>query len=159
MNKKRNWLLVISAKLLYLVPSFVVAATLPSSIEGQELPSLANVVETVEHGIVNISTRGTQSYQADAWGGPIDNLFEGDNFFRKYFRFDNRRQVQSVTNLGSGVVYDAEMGYIITNQHVLENAAQITVTLSDGREALAEVVGTDPEMDLALLNCRLDKFV
>ena len=58
-------------------------------------------------------------------------------------------------NLGSGVVYDAEASLILTNEHVLSNASQIRVTLSDGRGIYAEVMGTDPEIDLALLKVNL----
>ncbi len=58
------------------------------------------------------------------------------------------RQTQS---LGSGVIVDAENGYILTNNHVIENADEIKVTLHDGRQLQAKLVGTDPETDIAVL--------
>ena len=52
---------------------------------------------------------------------------------------------------GSGVVVDAKQGYIVTNAHVIENADEITVTLQDDRTFSAEIIGTDPGSDLAVL--------
>ena len=70
----------------------------------------------------------------------------------EFFRFDDSIQhAPRQINQGSGVILDAELGYVLTNHHILVDADQMRVTLSDGRTVGARTVGTDPEMDLALL--------
>ena len=155
MNKKKHPLPILTLILLFLFPFTSSAGTLPASVDGRQLPSLAGVVEAVEGGIVNISTSGTQYHGRDSLGDQFEQFFEGDEFFQRFFKFDGRRRGHPGVNLGSGVVYDAEAGLILTNAHVLHDASQIKVTLSDGRETYAEAVGSDPEMDLALLKVDL----
>ncbi len=155
MNKKKYPLLILTSFLLFLFPFTSSAVALPASVDGQQLPSLAGVVEAVEGGIVNISTSATQNYGRDSFGNQFEQFFEDEEFFHRFFKFDDRRRERPSMNLGSGVVYDAEAGLILTNAHVLQNASQIRVTLSDGRETYAEAVGSDPEMDLALLKVNL----
>ena len=57
---------------------------------------------------------------------------------------------------GSGVIFDARKGYIVTNAHVVENASEITVTLQDGRDLKAEIVGSDAPSDVAVLKVKAD---
>ena len=85
---------------------------------------------------------------------PGDSL-ESDSFFRRYFG-DTRTDQQNAadSNLGSAVILSAE-GYLLTNNHLVRNAVQIQVLLQDGRVSLAQVVGTDPETDLAVLKIDL----
>jgi serine protease Do/serine protease DegQ len=146
MTRKFTVLLALSMLVGVLGNSHAVATALPSMVDGNKLPTLANVVEKVERGIVNISTRGARA-------NSVENFFEGDDFFRRFFQFDDNqpRGIPQNLNLGSGVIIDAEKGYVLTNHHLLSSASQIQVTLSDGRISSAEVVGTDPAMDLALL--------
>ena len=66
-----------------------------------------------------------------------------------------RRQTQS---LGSGVIVDAEAGLVITNHHVIDNAREILVTLTDGRELEAEIIGQDPEADIAVISLDADNL-
>ena len=71
------------------------------------------------------------------------------------FFYGNREPVQQ--GVGSGVIVSPQ-GILLTNNHVVEDAGEIDVRLSDGREARAEVLGTDPETDLAVLRIKLDKL-
>jgi Do/DeqQ family serine protease len=78
----------------------------------------------------------------------------GDPWFR-YFFGDPESQAQS--GIGSGVIVSTD-GYVLTNNHVVESMDDIEVVLSDGRRSRAEVIGTDPESDIAVLRVKLDKL-
>jgi len=82
------------------------------------------------------------------------NPFFNDPLFRRFFGKQPDPRPQKQSSLGSGVIVSTA-GYIITNNHVVNSADEIAVVLSDGRKALAKVVGTDPETDLALLKIDL----
>jgi S1-C subfamily serine protease len=69
-----------------------------------------------------------------------------------------RRETREVHEVGSGVVYDAGRGLIITNHHVIDHADDITVTLTDGRVLRAEKVGADPDFDVALIRVNADSL-
>ena len=129
--------------LLPLVLLFPVAASavLPLMVPDEgELPSLANMLERVNPAVVNIAT-----YTTVRSGNP---LLE-DPFFRRFFNVPRRgRRLQSA---GSGVIVDADEGYIVTNNHVVGGADEISVGLADGRVLNAELIGRDPQVDLAVL--------
>jgi len=121
-------------------------AALPAAAEDPFLRRTATVrvVEDVGPSVVNITTKTVQSGRAPfqfGGGGPFDR------FFRDFFEPRGPRQNQS---LGSGVVIDDE-GHVLTNEHVVSRAAEIRVTLADGREFDATLVGADPNNDLAVL--------
>ncbi|MDH5485318.1 MAG: DegQ family serine endoprotease [Gammaproteobacteria bacterium] len=121
-------------------------AVLPEKVDGQLLPSLAPMVEQVTPAVVNISTRSHVNINQN----PLLN----DPFFRHFFGAPDRPQQQRRSrpqSLGSGVVIDAEKGYVITNHHVVGRADEITVTLRDGRELRAKLIGSDAEADVAVL--------
>jgi S1-C subfamily serine protease len=65
-----------------------------------------------------------------------------------------RRETREIREVGSGVVYDAGQGLIVTNHHVIDHAEQITVTLTDGRALRATKVGTDPDFDVAMIKVK-----
>jgi serine protease Do/serine protease DegQ len=104
------------------------------------------MIKRVSPAVVNIATRGTIRERQ-----PQNPLLE-DPFFRRFFEFPEmgprERQFQSA---GSGVIFDAKNGYIVTNAHVVDNATEITVTLQDGRDLTATIVGTDSPSDVAVL--------
>ncbi len=82
------------------------------------------------------------------------NPFMDDPFFRKFFGDRFGEQEEKQFSLGSGVVVSSQ-GYVLTNNHVIEAADEIEVALADGRKAVAELVGTDPETDLAVIKVDL----
>ncbi|HYK87788.1 MAG TPA: trypsin-like peptidase domain-containing protein [Acidobacteriota bacterium] len=109
------------------------------------------VARQVEGGVVNVNTEQT----VHSPGAPLGDAFGGhwgtNSPFDSFFRPVPRELRQK--SLGSGFVVEPE-GYILTNEHVVENAYRIKVKLSDGRIADATVVGTDPQTDLAVLKIR-----
>ncbi|HEX6996255.1 MAG TPA: Do family serine endopeptidase [Gammaproteobacteria bacterium] len=112
----------------------VAVAQLPS----EQVPSLAPMIERVSPAVVNISISGRIGF-------PFD---QEDPLFRRFLPEESDREV---TSSGSGVIVDAERGYILTNHHVVANAERITVTLFDGRSMVAEPIGSDVKSDLAVL--------
>jgi Do/DeqQ family serine protease len=130
-----------------LLSASVAPAALPIAVDGQPLPSLAPMVKEVAPAVVNIATRGTVEAQIPQ-GAPFN-----DPFLRRFFGApDGPQPRQRETNsLGSGVIVDAENRIIITNHHVVATADEITVTLQDGTELSATLVGTDEPSDVAVL--------
>lgn len=126
-----------------------VQAALPDLVEGKAVPSLAPMVEKVKPGVVNISTT---SKRGNAQSNPLLN----DPFFRYFFGVPQQQQRQESRpqSLGTGVIIDASKGLIITNHHVIEGADEINITLNDGREVIAELIGSDSEVDVALLRIK-----
>ena len=119
-------------------------AGIPAYVEGQPLPSLAPMIERIRPGVVNIATRGS----VDIQNHPLLN----DPLFRRFFKgFENLPQRKEVKSLGSGVIIDADAGHIVTNFHVIDGADEIAVTLHDGQQLEATIVGSDPEADVAIL--------
>lgn len=120
-----------------------IQAAWPESIDGQQLPSLAPMLKRATPAVVNISTR-TQIEVAE-------HPLMRDPFFRHFFEMPEAPQRRQSSSLGSGVIIDANRGYIITNNHVIDKAQEIAVTLHDGRTLAAKLIGTDPESDIAVI--------
>ena len=118
--------------------------SLPPQVGDQALPSLAPIIEDVAPAVVNISVSGSVM---------AVNPLSRDPFFGQFFPPGSPRQVQSA---GSGVIVDAENGYILTNFHVIEDAEEITVALEDNRALDATVVGSDADSDIAVLQVEAD---
>lgn len=112
--------------------------------------SYADAVAIAAPAVVNIHSRKTVVQSSP--------LFD-DPFFRRFFgdQFGTGPQKREETSLGSGVIV-SDQGYILTNNHVIEGADEIRVSLHDGRNAAATVVGADREADLAVLKIELDKL-
>jgi Do/DeqQ family serine protease len=141
-------LILMSVCLLMMAMPGTAMSKLPFAVDGEQLPSLAPMVEKVMPAVVNIATTG----HVDVQNHPLMN----DPLFQRFFRgFENMPQRRETKSLGSGVVIDAKNGYIVTNHHVVDGADEISVTLHHGRQIEASVVGTDPEADIALL--RIDE--
>lgn len=141
---------LILAALALLVPVTAAAAT------GGTVPlSFADLAEKVKPAVVNISTTKTVTSgglgmfrEPFGQGSPFEHFF-GDDFFRRFFGDMPERKFEQ-RSLGSGFVI-SEDGYLFTNNHVVEQADEIMVRLSDEREYKAKVVGTDKNIDIALL--------
>lgn len=95
--------------------------------------------------VVNIST--STNIQIN------DNPLLQDPFFRHFYNLPRQQQRNS---LGSGVIIDQNQGLVLTNNHVIDKADKITVTLNDGRQLNAELIGSDPEADVALIRIPAD---
>ncbi len=123
-------------------------AALPLQVNGQEMPSLAPIVEQVTPAVVNILVSGKKVTKQEI-----------PEQFRFFFGPDfpgSQVQEQPFQALGSGVIIDADKGYIITNHHVIDGADEIKVTLKDGRELTAKKIGEDQQSDIALLQIKAD---
>ncbi len=134
--------LAITVALILGLCSGVSSATIPAYVDGQPVPSLAPMLDKAKPAIVHIATT---SRAAAAHG--MDPFFE--HFFGTVPKGQDKNR-----GLGSGVIYDASKGYIITNAHVVEDADDITVTLSNGHSEKARLVGADPEADIAVLQIK-----
>ncbi len=121
------------------------SAALPLMVDGDGRPTLAPMLKEVTPAVVNISTKSHVKMQQN----PLFN----DPFFRRFFNLPEMQPQQERQRqaLGSGVIVDADEGYILTNNHVVENADEITVTLHDKRHFEARIVGRDPDADLAVI--------
>ncbi len=105
-------------------------------------PSLAPMLEGVTPAVVNIYSRQIIEVQS-----PL----AADPFFRRFFGIPEGPQRRESQSLGSGVIVDAERGYVLTNHHVVDNATEVSVQLHDGRTVEAEFIGSDPGTDVALI--------
>lgn len=146
--------------------SAIAAETASSATAAQPLPSLAPMLEKVMPSVVSINVEGSTTVNTPRMGRNFQQFF-GDNspFCQEGSPFqsspfcqggapggdDGGSQQQKFAALGSGVIIDAAKGYVVTNNHVVDNATKIQVSLSDGRKFDAKVVGKDPRSDIALL--------
>ena len=129
---------------LLLVLSSTAWAALPTMINDQEMPSLAPLVEKVSPAVVNIRVSQTVSMRGHF----------GDEAFRRFFGLPDSPGgggSREVASAGSGVIVDAENGYIITNHHVVADADQIQISTIDGEVFDAEVIGSDAATDIAVI--------
>ncbi|WP_077003163.1 S1C family serine protease [Variovorax sp. KK3] len=162
---KRTWLLFAQAVTVMLAAYFVVATLKPEWI-GRRTTSLGGLVSVIEAPAANPGAVAPGSLSAAAKkASPAVVSINTSKAARRsprsedpWFRFffgDQGDQPQ--IGLGSGVIVSTD-GYILTNNHVVEGADEIDVTLNDSRHARGKVIGTDPDTDLAVLKIELDKL-
>ena len=118
--------------------------------QGQALPSLAPMLDKTVPAVVNVFSRSKVPVQ--------QNPLMADPFFRRFFNVPDQPQEEIAQSLGSGVIVDAQKGYILTNNHVVDHAFEISVNLNDGRTLKAKLIGTDPETDIAVLQVKAEKL-
>lgn len=112
--------------------------------------TIAPLLDRVTPGVVNISVTTVVAEQR--------NPLLDDPFFRRFFGVPSQPRERQAQSAGSGVIVDAEKGYVMTNHHVIDNAGVVSVTLKDGRKFKAELVGSDPGTDIALLKIDPDNL-
>ncbi|MFO1351524.1 MAG: DegQ family serine endoprotease [Gammaproteobacteria bacterium] len=117
---------------------------------GENGPTLAPLMKQVTPAVVNIAVRSRVA-------APLNPLLR-DPFFRRFFDLPDRVPERQRVSAGSGVIVDAGKGYILTNNHVIENADEIQATLKDGRRLEAKLIGRDPDTDIALVQIKADKL-
>jgi len=132
--------------------SSAVPGAMPPAVSESGLPTLAPMIRKVSPAVVNIATRGTIRERG------AQNPLLDDPFFRRFFDVppDTGPRARPFQSAGSGVIFDARSGYIVTNAHVVENASEITVTLQDGRDLKAEIIGSDTPSDVAVVRVKPD---
>lgn len=127
--------------------SSLIRAALPAAVGGQPVPSLAPILEQVTPAVVNINTRSVQYVRNSR-----------SEFYRWFYGLPSAPQERVSQSLGSGVIVDAEQGYILTNHHVVNDADDISVVLHDGRTFNAELIGSDDGTDVAVIKIEADNL-
>ncbi|RAP30799.1 hypothetical protein DID78_01955 [Candidatus Marinamargulisbacteria bacterium SCGC AG-343-D04] len=135
--------MIISIKKIIIL--LIIASSIPSFAYNPQISDLKKtssafnmVAQKANPSVVSISTVSTVRHSSP---------FMNDPFFNHYYRYGGQQQQKG---LGSGVIV-SESGHILTNHHVVSKADEINITLSDGREFSAHVIGSDKKTDLALL--------
>ena len=129
------------------IPAMTVAAPMTST-----LPSLAPMLREAMPAVVNISVVSKVEVQ-----NPFGPMMEDPNF-RRFFGIPDQPQEREAQSQGSGTIVDAAKGYILTNNHVVADAEEIKVRLSDDREFTAKLIGRDAESDLAVIQIKADRL-
>jgi Do/DeqQ family serine protease len=125
------------------------AGPFPVDTSGQPVPSLAPMLERVTPAVVNVNSKTRVR---------VRNPFADDPFFRHFFNLPDMPRERIQQSLGSGVIVDAKQGLVLTNNHVIDGADDIAVTLSDGRTLKATLVGSDPDSDVAVIRIPADNL-
>ena len=162
---KRLWLLFAQTVTVLVAALFVVATLQPQWLgRSSSVASVVPVLEAPSLGAAPASVDGKGNFRSAARAASpavvsintskaaVNAPQRADPWFR--FFFGDQGQSQPQTGLGSGVIV-SPAGYVLTNNHVIEEADEIEVILNDGRKSVAKVIGTDPETDLAILKIEL----
>ncbi|MGQ0577764.1 MAG: DegQ family serine endoprotease [Betaproteobacteria bacterium] len=123
-------------------------AGIPAIADGEGMPTLAPILEQVTPAVVNIAVLSRSPEE--------DNPMLQDPFFRRFFGLPERARPQ--ISAGSGVIVDSKLGHVLTNHHVIRDAKQIVVTLKDGRQIDARLLGSDAGTDVALLKVEAENL-
>ena len=169
---RKTWLIFTQAVTVALAVLFVVATLKPEWLDrpaGQMLPSVVSVTtapvasaasraEMPMGGYSAAARRATPAVVSiTASKAPERVPHANDPWFRFFFGDAARQNQEPQVGLGSGVIVSTE-GYLLTNHHVIAGADDIEVMLTDGRQAKARVIGTDPESDVAVLKVDLERL-
>jgi len=144
MNPRSTFAALVAA--LVVVPLATLAQGIATDARG--LPTIAPLIEEIDDAVVNISVISERPAQ-------LTPLFR-DPFFQPFLPPLDELPRQRQMSAGSGVIVDADDGYVLTNNHVVESADEIRVTLRDRRSFEAELIGRDPATDIAVLRIEPD---
>jgi serine protease DegQ len=142
-----SWLSAACAALLMVGVPGIGHAAMPPAIDGQAMPSLAPMLQRVTPAVVNISSKKHVQVQSPYFNDPA---------VRQLFGLPGGSSERVEQSLGSGVIVDAAKGYVLTNNHVVGGADDISVTLQDGRTFKGKRIGTDPDTDVAVVQIPAD---
>ena len=126
------------------------SAHLPHATGSDGKPTLAPMLRNVTPAVVNISVISRHR-------APRHPMLD-DPMFRRFFNLPRPQREQPRQSVGSGVIIDAEEGYVLTNHHVVSEADKLIVTLADRRRFDAELLGSDEGTDIALLRIEADRL-
>jgi len=146
----RTSLTAVVATWMLVVMPLPAAAEWPAELMRGDRPTLAPLVERATPAVVNISVTGSVQVRS--------NPMLEDPFFRRFFDIPDQPRSVPTQSVGSGVIVDADEGYVLTNHHVVKDAKEIVVTLQDRRRFTAELVGSDEGTDIALLRIDGDEL-
>ncbi len=164
---KRTWLLFAQAVTVLLAAWFIVATLKPEWLRTRSTLAggVVSIVQAPAPTLPVVPAPGSLSAAAKKASPAVVSIntskampnhpHANDPWFRYFFGGPENNQPQ--TGLGSGVIVSTD-GYILTNNHVVEGADEIEVTLNDNRQARGKVIGTDPDTDLAVIKIALDKL-
>ena len=151
-NRAMKQLLTLFSFTIGLIVSLIVSpvsfAGLPTQVNGVAVPSLAPILERVTPAVVNIHSTTRQKISS-----------RNQSFYNWFYGLPNVPQERVTQSLGSGVIVDAKNGYILTNNHVIEGATDIQVSLQDGRSFSAKLIGTDEGTDVAVVQIDANNLV
>lgn len=136
-------LLLVGLTLAGMAPEQEAWAQYPMLDPERGVMTMAPLLERTTPAVVNVSVVSRVPM--------AENPLFADPFFRRFFDLPEQPREREAISAGSGVIVDAPHGYVLTNHHVVQNADRITVTLKDQREFDAQLVGSDPATDIALL--------
>lgn len=165
-NKKMKKIILLSlfivSNIFIMINTIIVYAGIHHN--QNNLPSLSNMLETVIPSVVSINVEGNSSIKTDKLPQQFQPFFgnnspfcqEGSPFNGLPMCQDEKNKKQKFRVLGSGVIVDSVKGYIVTNNHVVDNAIKIKVQIHDGQQYEAKIIGQDPLSDIALI--QLKKF-
>lgn len=175
MNSSLNkyWLLFAQTVTIMLAALFIVATLKPEWLSDSRMNSLVDTVSLKESGYDGQLSPGSYHEAVKRSMPAVVNIFtskitnkprarkgtnpnSADPFF-KFFFGDQPPEEEPSSSLGSGVLVSPE-GYILTNHHVISDADEIDVALSDGRKVKAQVIGSDPETDIAVLKIEVKQL-
>ena len=143
---KPEWVHLKGSAALPSLPVVAAPPIQPAALGGAPATSYSGAARRASPAVVSIT----------ASKAPVRSPRSDDPVFQFFFG-DRSRQSEPQVGLGSGVIVSSD-GYLLTNNHVIEGADDVEVMLTDGRQARAKLVGTDPDSDLAVLKIELDRL-